>query len=159
VGCLYGGLVLTESGPQVLEFNCRFGDPETQVVLPTMQGDLVELLEAAVDGALPEGAPGQQGAAVCVVMASGGYPGQYESGKAIRGLEEVAKRSDAIAFHAGTRETEEGIVTAGGRVLGVTGLGATLPAAKDAAYAAVGQIAFEGAHYRRDIGRRAVGGD
>jgi phosphoribosylamine--glycine ligase len=156
VGCLYGGLVLTETGPQVLEFNCRFGDPETQVVLPNLKADLVDLLEAAVEGALPNAAPGEQGAAVCVVMASGGYPGEYETGKLIHGLDGDAKRSDAIVFHAGTRKTEQGVVTAGGRVLGVTGLGSALPAAIDAAYGAVSQISFEGAHYRRDIGRRAA---
>ncbi len=156
VGCLYGGLVLTESGPQVLEFNCRFGDPETQVVLPTLAVDLLDLLEAATDGNLPEAEPGAQDAAVCVVMASGGYPGEYQTGKLIRGLDQVAKRDDAIVFHAGTRRSDEGIVTAGGRVLGVTGLGSTLPAAIDTAYAAVNEISFEGAHYRRDIGRKAA---
>jgi phosphoribosylamine--glycine ligase len=157
VGCLYGGLVLTESGPQVLEFNCRFGDPESQVILPVLDADLVDLLEAAVDGALPSGGQAQKGAAVCIVMASGGYPGEYQTGKVIGGLEQTGKRSDAIVFHAGTTRTDQGIVTAGGRVLGVTGLGETLPAAIDAAYAAVSEISFEGAHYRRDIGRRAAG--
>jgi len=157
VGCLYAGLVLTESGPQVLEFNCRFGDPESQVILPALDADLVDLLEAAVGGALPGEAPPQKGAAVCVVVASGGYPGEYRTGKMINGLEAAAKRADAIVFHAGTKKVSEGIVTAGGRVLGVTGLGETLPAAMKAAYAAVGEIGFEGAHYRRDIGRRAAG--
>ena len=157
VGCLYAGLVLTETGPQVMEFNCRFGDPESQVILPTLEADLVDLLEAAVEGGLPSPPPAQKGAAVCVVMASGGYPGEYRTGKVIRGLEAAAKRPDAIVFHAGTKRTDEGIVTAGGRVLGVTGLGETLPAAIDAAYAAAGEINFEGAHYRRDIGRRAAG--
>jgi phosphoribosylamine--glycine ligase len=156
VGCLYAGLVLTEMGPQVMEFNCRFGDPESQVILPTLEADLVDLLEAAVEGGLPSPPPAQKGAAVSVVMASGGYPGKYRTGKVIRGLEAAAKRPDAIVFHAGTKRTDEGIVTAGGRVLGVTGLGATLPAAIDAAYAAAGEISFEGAHYRRDIGRRAA---
>ena len=157
VGCLYGGLVLTDSGLQVLEFNCRFGDPESQVILPALDADLVDLIEAAVEGALPSGGQEQKGAAVCVVMASGGYPGEYRTGKVIGGLEESGKRSDAIVFHAGTKRNDEGIVTAGGRVLGVTGLGETLPAAIDAAYAAVSEISFEGAHYRRDIGRRAAG--
>jgi phosphoribosylamine--glycine ligase len=157
VGCLYGGLVLTESGPQVLEFNCRFGDPESQVILPVLDADLVDLLEAAVEGALPSGGQAQKGASVCIVMASGGYPGEYQTGKVIGGLEQAGKRSDAIVFHAGTKRTDQSIVTAGGRVLGVTGLGETLPAAIDAAYAAVSEISFEGAHYRRDIGRRAAG--
>ena len=157
VGCLYGGLVLTESGPQVLEFNCRFGDPESQVILPVLDADLVDLLEAAVEGALPSGGQEQKGAAVCIVMASGGYPGEYQTGKVIGGLEQAGKGSDAIVFHAGTKRSDQGIVTAGGRVLGVTGLGETLPAAIDAAYAAVSEISFEGAHYRRDIGRRAAG--
>ncbi|MFB3881805.1 MAG: phosphoribosylamine--glycine ligase [Armatimonadota bacterium] len=157
LGCLYAGLVLTDAGPQVLEFNCRFGDPESQVILPALDADLVDLLDAAIDGALPSEAPSQKGAAVCVVMASGGYPGQYKTGKVIHGLEAAAKRADAIVFHAGTKRTDEGVVTAGGRVLGVTGLGETIPAAIDAAYRAVGDISFEGAHCRRDIGRRAVG--
>ncbi len=157
VGCLYGGLVLTEEGLKVLEFNCRFGDPESQVILPTMEGDLVDLLEAAVDGKLPRPDGQQNGAAVCVVMASGGYPGEYETGKLIRGLEAAAKRSDVVVFHAATKETDEGLVTSGGRVLGVTGLGDSLSAAIDAAYDAVERIEFEGAHWRRDIGRRAAG--
>lgn len=157
VGCLYGGLVLTDTGPQVMEFNCRFGDPESQVILPALDADLVDLLEAAVDGALPGGGQKQKGAAACVVMASGGYPGEYRTGKVIGGLDEAGKRSDAIVFHAGTKRDNGSVVTAGGRVFGVTGLGETLPAAIDAAYAAVSEISFEGAHYRRDIGRRAAG--
>jgi phosphoribosylamine--glycine ligase len=156
VGCLYGGLVLTDRGPQALEFNCRFGDPEAQVVLPNLRADLVDLLEAAVEGALPPAPAEQQGAAVCVVMSSGGYPGDYETGKLIHGLEEAGKRSDVVVFHAATRKTEQGLVTAGGRVLGVTGLGSSLSAAMDAAYAGVEEISFEGAHWRRDIGRRAA---
>ncbi len=157
VGCLYGGIVLTDRGPQVLEFNCRFGDPETQVILPNLDADLIDLIEAALDGALPGQAPPDRGAAVCVVMASGGYPGEYQTGKTIHGLDHASKRSDVVVFHAATKRTDEGLVTAGGRVLGVTGLGASLPAAIDAAYAAANEISFEGAHYRRDIGRRAAG--
>ncbi len=158
VGCLYGGLILTEEGLQVLEFNCRFGDPEAQVILPTMKGDLVDVLEAAVDGQLPEPATGQNGAAVCVVMASGGYPGEYQTGKLIQGLDGLADRDDVVVFHAASKETDEGLVTAGGRVLGVTGLGDSLSDAISTAYEAVDQISFEGAHCRRDIGRRAAGG-
>ena len=157
VGCLYGGLVLTDEGLKALEFNCRFGDPESQVILPTMKGDLVDLLEAATEGNLPEPEASQNGAAVCVVMASGGYPGEYETGKLIHGLEEVAKDPEVVVFHAASKETDEGLVTSGGRVLGVTGLGDSLPAAMDAAYGAVERIGFEGAHWRRDIGRRAAG--
>ncbi len=158
VGCLYGGLVLTEEGLRVLEFNCRFGDPESQVILPTMKADLVDLLEAAIEGDLPAAEPGQNGAAVCVVMASGGYPGEYHTGKLIHGLDGAAGRDDVVVFHAATKATDEGLVTAGGRVLGVTGLGDSLSDAIDTAYEAVDQISFEGAHCRRDIGRRAAGG-
>jgi len=158
VGCLYGGLVMTDQGLQVFEFNCRFGDPEAQVILPTMKGDLVDLLEAAVEGDLPEPSEGQNGAAVCVVMASGGYPGEYETGKLIHGIDEASERDDVVVFHAATKKTDEGVVTAGGRVLGVTGLGNSLSDAISTAYEAVDQISFEGAHCRRDIGRRAAGG-
>jgi len=155
VGCLYAGLVLTEEGPKLLEYNGRFGDPETQVVLPRLEADLVDLLEAAVEGRLPEAvAPTSSGAAVCVVMASGGYPGEYETGKLIDGLEAAAKMEDVIVFHAATKETDEGLVTAGGRVLGVTGLADTLPGAIETAYRGVNAISFERAHCRTDIGRR-----
>ena len=157
VGCLYAGLVITDQGLQVLEYNCRFGDPETQVVLPTMNGDLLDLIEAATEGALPAVPPEQTGAAVCVVMASGGYPGKYETGKLIRGLEEAAAMPEVMVFHANTKKTEEGIVTAGGRVLGITGMGSALPQAIERAYQAVECISFDGGHYRRDIGRRAAG--
>jgi phosphoribosylamine--glycine ligase len=156
VGCLYGGLILTEEGLKVLEFNCRFGDPEAQVVFPTMKGDLVDLLEAAIEGRLPEPESGQNGAAVCVVMASGGYPGEYETGKLIHGLDGVSQRDDVVVFHAATKQTDEGLVTGGGRVLGVTGLGDSLSDAISTAYRGVEQISFEGAHFRRDIGRRAA---
>ncbi len=157
VGCLYAGLVITDQGLQVLEYNCRFGDPETQVVMPTMGDDLVDIIEAATEGALPATAPKQNGAAVCVVMASGGYPGKYENGKLISGLKEAAAMPEVMVFHANTKQSEQGIVTAGGRVLGVTGIGRELPQAIEKAYQAVAQISFEGAHYRRDIGRRAIG--
>jgi phosphoribosylamine--glycine ligase len=159
VGCLYGGLILSDEGLKVLEFNCRFGDPESQVVLPRIGGDLVDLLEAAMDGSLPDDEmPTDRGAAVCVVMASGGYPGQYDTGKLIRGLDSVASLEDVIVFHAATKKTDEGLVTSGGRVLGVTGLGDSPAEAIDTAYRAVEQIGFDGAHWRRDIGGRAVKG-
>ena len=158
VGCLYAGLVMTAQGLQVLEYNCRFGDPESQVVLPTMDGDLLDLIEAATEGKLPSAQPKQNGAGVCVVMASGGYPGDYETGKLISGFEEAAKVPDVVVFHAATKRTDDSFVTAGGRVLGVTGLGAGIPEAIERAYQAVARIKFDGAHWRRDIGRRAAGG-
>jgi phosphoribosylamine--glycine ligase len=148
---------LTDEGLEVLEFNCRFGDPESQVVLPRMQADLVDVLEAAVEGELPSSPKAREaGAAVCVVMASGGYPGEYETGKLIHGLEALADRPRVVAFHAGTKQTDEGTVTAGGRVLGVTGLGEGIPQAIESAYQGVRAISFEGAHWRTDIGRRAL---
>ncbi len=160
VGCLYGGLILTDEGPKALEFNCRFGDPESQVVLPRLGEDLVDLLEAALDGRLPEQkAPAEKSAAVCVVMASGGYPGEYATGKLIHGLDSVDAMPDVAVFHAATKETDEGLVTSGGRVLGVTGLGDSLSEAIENAYRAVGEIKFEDAHWRRDIGRRASRSD
>jgi phosphoribosylamine---glycine ligase len=155
VGCLYAGLVLTAEGPKLLEYNVRFGDPETEVVLPRLQADLVDLLEAAVTGNLPdETASTSSGAAACVVMASGGYPGSYETGKMIAGLDRAAQVPEVVVFHAASKQTDEGLVTAGGRVLAVTGLAETLPAAIETAYRGVGAIDFEGAHFRTDIGRR-----
>ena len=157
VGCLYAGLILTSEGLKALEFNCRFGDPESQVMLPRVKADLVDLLEAAAEGSLPEECrPSSGPAAVCVVMASGGYPGEYETGTAIRGLDLAAGRPEVVVFHAATKRTDEGLVTAGGRVLGVTGLGEGLPQAIETAYQAVGQIKFDGAHWRNDIGQRAL---
>ena len=154
-GCLYAGLMLTEEGPKLLEFNCRFGDPESQVVLPRLDADLVDLLGAAVNGRLQEAvAPTAAGAAVCVVMASGGYPGDYQTGKLIHGLETVEAMRDVVVFHAASKETDEGLVTSGGRILGVTGLGDSLPAAIATAYRGVEAISFDGAHFRRDIGSR-----
>jgi phosphoribosylamine--glycine ligase len=157
-GVLYAGLMITERGPQVLEFNCRFGDPETQVVLPRMDFDLVDAAEATIDGSLdrlPLTWKGQ--AAVCVVMAAGGYPGPYERGRSIAGLKEAAKSDKVCVFHAGTRRNASGqIVTDGGRVLGVTALGETIEKAARRAYEAVQQIHFDGAHFRRDIAARAM---
>ncbi len=156
-GILYPGLMLTQTGPKVLEFNARFGDPETQVYLPLLENDLLELLEASVESALgPMEMRWKTLAAVCVVMASEGYPGSYAKGKVISGLEEVARLANTKVFHAGTAVAGGKIVTSGGRVLGVTAWGRDLAAARERAYAAVERIRFEGAHYRRDIGERAL---
>ncbi len=157
-GILYPGLMLTQAGPKVLEFNARFGDPETQVYLTRLQNDLVELLTASIDGTL--GRTELQWnpmPSVCVVMASAGYPGHYEKGKAIRGLEEAARLPNTKVFHAGTAVAGDQILTSGGRVLGVTAWAKDLKSARDVAYAAVDMIRFEGAHYRRDIGAKALG--
>jgi phosphoribosylamine--glycine ligase len=155
-GVIYAGLMITPSGPAVLEFNCRFGDPETQPVILLMKSDLVPILMATVERRLAEvELDWEPGAAVCVVMASAGYPGKYEKGKPISGLEAV-KGSDAVqVFHAGTALRDGQFVTNGGRVLGVTAKGADIASARQAAYEAVAKIGFEGAHYRRDIAARA----
>lgn len=153
-GMLFPGLMMTRDGLKVLEFNCRFGDPETQVLLTRLESDLLELFEATIDQQLAsKTAKWKPDAAVCVVMASGGYPGKYPTGLAIEGLDAV---SQATVFHAGTRRESDRLVTAGGRVLGVTALGANLAAARDSAYAAVSQIRFENAHYRRDIAAKGL---
>ncbi len=151
-GLLFPGLMITDRGAQVLEFNCRFGDPETQVILPRLRSDLIELLEATIDGRLEEmSIEWDARAAVTVVMASGGYPEKYETGKIISGLEEAAKLENVKVFHAGTRMANGDIVTSGGRVLAVTALGSTRAEARKRAYEAVSRIHFEGCHYRRDI--------
>ena len=156
-GLLYPGLMITKEGLKVLEFNCRFGDPETQAFLPLLKTDLVDAMEAVIDGRLDEvPLEWRSETAVCVVMASGGYPGGYAKGKPIRGIE--AAEEGAMVFHAGTQRDGGQLVTAGGRVLGVTALGADVGAARDKAYAAVQKISFEGAHYRRDIAARALRG-
>jgi phosphoribosylamine---glycine ligase len=156
-GLLYPGLMLTADGPKVLEFNARFGDPETQVLMMRLESDLVDALEAVVDRRLAGAAVRfKRDAAVCVVMASGGYPGNYEKGKAIHGLGDAAKLDGVQVFHAGTRRSGDAIVSSGGRVLGVTALGRDLKAARERAYEAVARIQFDGAHYRRDIGERAL---
>src|SRR6266478_34806 len=159
-GLLYPGLMITSDGPRVLEFNCRFGDPETQVLLPRMKSDLLPLLEATIDGNSDSrrergienySIEWDKRAAVTVVLASAGYPGKYETGKAISGLNEVAKLEGVQVFHAGTKIVANQVVTAGGRVLAVTALGSTTAAARDRAYEAVSRIHFDGCHYRRDI--------
>ena len=159
-GILYPGVMLTKAGPKVLEFNARFGDPETQVYLTRLENDLVELLDASVSGTLNKvELKWKPMPAVCVVMASGGYPGSYAKGKPIRGLDEAERLPNTKVFHAGTAGTGDSIVTNGGRVLGVTSLGKDLRSARDSAYAAVDRIQFEGAQYRRDIAGKALWGE
>jgi phosphoribosylamine--glycine ligase len=155
-GVLYPGVMLTKGGPKVLEFNARFGDPEAQVYLMRLETDLLDLLEACVDGVLSKCEARFRGVAVCVVMASAGYPGAAQKGKVIRGLEEAARLPDTKIFHAGTARQGDQIVTAGGRVLGVTALGGTVTEALDRAYLAVSKIQFDGAQFRRDIGAKAL---
>lgn len=152
-GVLYTGLMLTKKGPRVLEYNCRFGDPETQVVLPRLKTDLIDIMEACIDGNLEKVMiEWKEEKAVCVVLASGGYPGPYEKGKVIKGLSE-AEAEGALVFHAGTAEKNGKIITAGGRVLGVTALGDTEDKARQEAYNAISKISFEDMHYRKDIGK------
>ncbi|HXJ11334.1 MAG TPA: phosphoribosylamine--glycine ligase [Candidatus Limnocylindrales bacterium] len=153
-GFLYVGLMLTKNGPKVLEFNCRLGDPETQAILARVDFDLAEVLADAAGGNLkPEKLKWKPGASACVVMASGGYPGKFETGKEIRGLAEAGRVADVKVLHAGTKKAGDAIVTSGGRVLGVTAVGDTLSAALQKAYEGVGKIQFEGMHYRKDIGK------
>jgi len=159
-GVLYAGLMISDEGPKVLEFNCRWGDPEMQPLALRLKSDIVPLLLATVEGRLEEAeVEWDDGAALCVVMASGGYPGKYEKGKPISGLDEVEGMEDVVVFHSGTRQEDGQIFTDGGRVLGVTARGATIAQAQQRAYEAVERIRFDGAHYRTDIGWRAVGRD
>lgn len=157
-GVIYFGLMLTPAGPRVLEFNVRFGDPETQVILPMGKGDWLPLFLATAEGGLAgKKFKAHSGAGVTVVLSSGGYPGTFEKGKPIDGLEDVEGDDDVIVFHAGTTRDARGrVVTAGGRVLAVTARGADLAAAREKAYAAVSKIKFDGAHFRSDIGARAL---
>jgi phosphoribosylamine--glycine ligase len=156
-GILYPGVMLTKDGPKVLEFNARFGDPETQVYLTRLETDLVELFEASVNGTLEKVAlKWSTMASVCVVMASGGYPGSYAKGKVIAGLDAANALSHTKVFHAGTARAEEQIITSGGRVLGVTAWAKDLRGASQAAYGAAERIHFDGAHFRRDIAARAL---
>ena len=156
-GILYPGVMLTKNGPRVLEFNARFGDPETQVYLTRLENDLVELLDASASGTLDKiDLKWKPEASVCVVIASGGYPGNYEKGKVIKGLEDAAKLPGVKVFHAGTALKDGQVVTSGGRVLGVTALGKDLKAAQAAAYAAVEKICFEGMQFRRDIAAKGL---
>ncbi len=156
-GVLYAGLMITPAGPRVLEYNVRFGDPETQPILMRLDNDFYDLLTAVVQGRLAEmELRWKDEAAVCVVLTAGGYPGNYTKGAQILGLDRAGARSGTMVFHAGTVRKGERVLTAGGRVLGVTALGRDIPAAIEAAYAAVGEIEFEGMHCRRDIGRKAL---
>lgn len=158
VGVLYAGLMLTQDGPRVLEFNCRFGDPEAQVLLPLLENDLLDVLDACVDGKLAQcDVNWKRGAAAGVVLASGGYPGKYAMGIPIHGLD-AAQNQDALIFHAGTKMENGAVVTNGGRVLTVTGVGGTLRDALNTAYAAIEPIRFEGMQFRSDIGQQAFWG-
>jgi phosphoribosylamine--glycine ligase len=158
-GILYPGLMLTKAGPRVLEFNARFGDPETQVYLTRLESDLLELLDASTEGKLaPLELEWSSYASVCVVMASAGYPGSYAKGKVITGLAEASRLPRVKVFHAGTACSGDAVVTNGGRVLGVTAWSTELQQARDLAYDAVGRIQFEGAHFRRDIAAEALRG-
>jgi len=155
-GVLYPGVMLTRDGPKVLEFNARFGDPETQAYMMRLETDLLDLMEACVDGTLSGRDIRFGGAAVCVVMASAGYPGAADKGQVIRGLEEASNLPRTKIFHAGVARDGDRFVTAGGRVLGVTALGETLAEARDRAYLAVSKIQFDGAQFRRDIAAKAL---
>lgn len=157
-GCLYFGLMLTPKGPKVIEYNCRFGDPETQVVLPLLKSDLLNIMLATTNGTLADtDVEFADENAACVILASGGYPQKYATGKVISGLEKgQLPGGEAIVYHAGTKQTAEGLVTSGGRVLGVTATAPTLTQAVEKAYAAADKISFEGLHRRSDIGKRAL---
>ena len=153
-GIIFFGLMLTEKGPRVLEYNARFGDPEAQVVLPRMKNDVIEVMEACIDGRLDEiDLQFEDNAAVCVVLASEGYPVKYEKGFVIKGLEKFEDQDAYFCFHAGTKKTEQGIVTNGGRVLGITAKGKDLKEARANAYAATQWIDFENKYMRHDIGK------
>ncbi|MDE7425970.1 MAG: phosphoribosylamine--glycine ligase [Lachnospiraceae bacterium] len=154
IGIMFFGLMLTEKGPKVLEYNARFGDPEAQVVLPRMKNDIIEVMEACIDGTLDKiDLQFEDNAAVCVVLASDGYPESYEKGKLISGLDNFEGKDGYYVFHAGTKKTEEGIVTNGGRVLGVTAKGSNLKEARANAYKATEWIGFENKYKRNDIGK------
>ncbi|MCX6375269.1 MAG: phosphoribosylamine--glycine ligase [Armatimonadetes bacterium] len=156
-GVLYTGIMLTKNGPKVIEFNARFGDPETQVALPLLETDLIDVIQASLSGSL-DGLETKcyNRCAVCVVVASGGYPGSYETGKPISGLDAAGSIEGVTVFHAGTRLDNGKVVTSGGRVLGVTAVGDSFKAARDRAYSAVDRIHFEGMHYRTDIAERVI---
>jgi phosphoribosylamine--glycine ligase len=158
-GVLYGGFILTDEGPKVLEFNARFGDLETQVILPRLEGDLAQILLAAAEGRLAEAEVSwRDDWAVCVVIASGGYPGEYDKGLSIAGVDDADALDDVIVYHAGTAFADGGFVTSGGRVLNVTALGADFQSARDRAYEAVDHISWDGAFHRTDIGAKAARG-
>lgn len=153
IGIMFLGLILTKEGPKVLEYNARFGDPEAQVVLPRMKNDIIDVINACIDGTLDEiTLEFENNAAVCVILASDGYPEKYEKGKLIKGLEAFDKKENYYIFHAGTKQTEDGIVTNGGRVLGVAAKGKDLKTARQNAYEAVNWVDFSNKYYRSDIG-------
>jgi phosphoribosylamine--glycine ligase len=156
-GVLYAGLIFTEGGPKVLEFNCRFGDPETQAILPLLRSDLVEVVLNTIHGELKNSSfEWADSSAVCVVLASGGYPGSYEKGKEIEGLDSLKQRNDIVVFHAGTKKEGGKMLTNGGRVLGVTGIGSSLEDAITKTYSAINEISFESMHFRKDIGKKGL---
>ncbi len=156
-GLLYAGIMVTSSGPKVLEFNCRFGDPETEAILPRIDGDLIPVLEACVDGCLRDDMiKWRDEACVCVVMASGGYPGSYVKGKIIKGLEKAAKVERSVVFHAGTKLDNGAVVTSGGRVLCVSALGSDLKHAVRRAYDVISELSFDQAQYRTDIAAKEL---
>jgi phosphoribosylamine--glycine ligase len=158
-GVLYAGLMVTAGGPRVLEFNVRFGDPETQPIMMRLKSDLLEVCNAVCEQKLDHVTlEWDERPAVCVVMASGGYPGDYEKGKVITGINEAEQFKGVVVFHAGTAKNDGKLVTAGGRVLGVTAIGASIVEAKKQAYEAAAKISFEGSHYRRDIADKAIKG-
>jgi len=156
-GVLYAGLILTKEGPKVLEFNARFGDPETQVILPRLKTDLIDILNAVIENTLHQiNIEWEDTAAVCVVVASGGYPGKYQKGKVICGLERLEKMKNIIAFHAGTKFQDNQVITSGGRVLGITAWDETIFKAKEKAYKGVNEIYFEDMYYRKDIADKGI---
>ena len=157
-GVLYVGLMITETGPKVLEYNCRFGDPETQVLLPRLKSDIIPLLLACINDTLDQHTDVEwhSEAAACVIMASGGYPNPYQTGKTINGLSDAASIDGVTVFHAGTKQDGKNVVTAGGRVLGVTAVSSNLQSAIELAYSGVSVINFENAHWRSDIGHRVL---
>ena len=157
-GCLYFGLMITPKGPKVIEYNCRFGDPETQVVLPMLDADLYEIFEAVYNHELDKlDIKWQSGSCACVIMASGGYPESYPKGIEMNGFDEKGQIEGCFVYHSGTKISEDGkFLTNGGRVIGVTAKGENLKSALDTAYNGVTKIQFEGAHYRKDIGQKAL---
>ncbi len=158
-GVLYAGLMITGTGPKVLEFNCRFGDPEAQPLLALLESDLLDIMNACIDGTLDRTPVEFSGrASCCVVMASGGYPRQYETGKRIHGLAETSALRNLVVFHAGTKRCADGFCTGGGRVLGITGTGRSIPEAVETAYRGVAMVHFDNQHYRLDIGHHALKG-
>lgn len=156
-GVLYAGIMITDSGPKILEFNCRFGDPESQAIFPRLKSDLVGLIEASIDDEIDVlSLAWDEKVCVSVVLASGGYPGEYKTGLEVEGLDSVANLKEVVVFHAGTKKQDGKYLTAGGRVLNVTALGGDIKEAIDRCYNAVNLIEFEGMHFRRDIGSRAL---